>query len=273
MKARDAGLRENARFLDAAAHDPLLRGAVGAHASFTLSDGSLARLGELAAAYTSGVHIHLAEDRADVRDARRRGRGGIVARLERFGLLNPKSILAHAVHSTGPELRRAQRSGAWLVHNPRSNMNNAVGAAPLHHFGNRAALGTDGFPADMFEESKIGFVRNREERTSAPFSFFPGLMAGGHRLVGEYFGRRFGALAPGSAADLILLDYAPPTPFNAATLHAHLLFGMHARMVTDVMVEGRWIMRGRRLTRVDEAAVMAAASKAAARLWKKASLL
>lgn len=263
-RRRDAGLRENERFVEKQARDTHVRGMIGAHASFTLSDETMERLGELARVHGCGVHIHVAEDKSDVQKTK----GGIIKRLQRFGALGPKSILAHGVHLTSAECAAVSTSGAWLVHNPRSNMNNAVGYAPIHRYGKNVALGTDGFPADMFEECKLGYFRNRESRHPVPFARLPEMLSGGQTLISSIFGQPFGTLRPGSPADLTILEYLPPTPLTKENLLGHFLFGMHARMVTAVMVGGRWIMQNRRLLTVDEELITKRSLQAAKRLWK-----
>ena len=149
-KERDRGVMENERFIWANRENPFFRGLVGAHASFTLDDASLRLCGELAAASKTGVHIHVAEDSADVIDAEETYGCSIIDRLEKTGCLREHSVLAHAVHLSRNDIQRTQRANCWIIHNPRSNMNNAVGYAPVHLFGERTAIGTDGFPADMF---------------------------------------------------------------------------------------------------------------------------
>lgn len=269
IKRRNLGLRENEQFISANKKSDCFRGAVGAHASFTLVDDSMRRLGELAKHYNTGVHIHAGEDRADVRGAERAYRTGLVTRLAKFGLVREKSILAHGVHLTKPELAGVDKAGAWIIHNPRSNMNNAVGHAPLQWFGKRSALGTDGFPADMFEEARFGFMRNAETNQDSPFSKLPAMMQGGQRLVSEYFGQQVGAFAKRSSADLIVLDYDPPTPLDRGNLQAHVLFGMHASMVRHVMIGGRWVVWNRKPVNVDEEEIREKARRVATKLWKK----
>jgi len=268
VKRRDAGLRENERFIAACADTPSFRGLVGAHASFTLSDASLERCAELARSAGTGVHIHVAEDRFDVRDARRRSRAGLLGRLEKSGVCSRKSILAHCVHLSAEEFRRLEAAGAWVVHNPRSNMNNGVGHAPLHLFPRRSALGTDGFPADMFGEARAGFFRAAEEGMGGT-GRIAGLITGGWRLASEIFGTPFGKFEPGSVADLVVLAYRPPTPLDASNAVAHLLFGPGSSAVESVMTGGKWVLWNREVAGMDEEEVARRASKAAALLWKK----
>ena len=268
-KRRDAGLDENERFLTENANNSHFRGTVGAHASLTLSDESLGMLGELAGIYDCGVHIHVAEDKADVQDCRKRHRVGIVDRLSEFGVLSKKSIFAHGVHLNQKELSRVERSKTWMVHNPRSNMNNRVGYAPLHWFGERSALGTDGFPSDMFEESEIGYFRNVESASRTKFQRLPTMLQSGQQLVSEFFGRPFGRIAKGSPADLIVVEYNPPTPLHSKNLIGHFLFGMNSASVQHVMIDGNWVVWDRQVLGIDEQAVMDKASRVASKLWKR----
>lgn len=145
------GLAECARFVRGNTR-PLVRGVVGLHASFTVSDETLSDAGELARELGTVVHVHLAEDRADVEDARTRGFEGPLQRLLALDALPPGSVLAHGVHLTEAEVRHAEERGLWLVHNPRSNIANDVGYASSLVASEHVALGTDGFPSRMADE-------------------------------------------------------------------------------------------------------------------------
>ena len=268
-KRRDEGLEENERFVTENASNAHFRGTIGAHASFTLSNESLALLGELARLYDCGVHIHVAEDKADVLDARKNHKKDIVDRLRTFGILRNRSILVHGVHLTRQEFSAVEKANAWMVHNPRSNMNNGVGYAPLSWYGAHAALGTDGFPADMFEEAKFGYFRNAESDFRAEFSRIPTMLQNGQKLAGEFFGKNFGTLSTGSPADLVVLDYAPPTPLTSHNLQGHFLFGMNATMIQHVIINGDWIVWNKQLLGIDEDAVMRKASVVAKKLWSR----
>jgi cytosine/adenosine deaminase-related metal-dependent hydrolase len=178
-------------------------------------------------------------------------------------------VLAHGVHLSGKELARAASSGAWLVHNPRSNMNNAVGHAPIERFGERAALGTDGWPADMLAELRFAHFRQRESLgTRRPFHA-EALLEGGQRLASERFGIPFGTLEPGSAADLVVCDYVSPTPLTAANLAGHLITGLQPAMIRGVMAAGRWICREGIPVNIDVDAVYGRARQLAAALWRR----
>ena len=267
-----AGLAENARFLDsvAAGAQPLARGMVGAHASFTLTDERLVACGDLARERGVGLHIHVAEDAADERDAEDRSGSRVVGRLAAAGALDRRSMLAHGVHLDPDEIALVAETGATVVHNPRSNMNNGVGRAPLAGLGERVALGTDGIGADMFEEGRAGYLRRREEDLGTPMSWPLDRLAEGSRVAGEAFAEPLlGTLVPGAPADLVILDYAAPTPLDAATLAGHWLFGLGAGSVRDVMVAGSLVVRDGRPTRTDPDRLTADARSAATRLWRR----
>jgi putative selenium metabolism protein SsnA len=267
LDGRDAGIAESRDFL-AGGPTALTLGMVGAHASFTLSDESLEGLSAAVRDTRSSLHVHAAEDRADVEDSRRRAGVGVVERLRRHGLLGPRAILVHAVHLTKLELEEAQAAGAWLVHCPRSNMNNAVGHAPTEAF-RRAALGTDGLDADMLAEARAAFLGMRDAGREEALAATLELLVGGHRLASTFFDDRYGSLGPGAPADLVVLDYPPPTPLTAENLAGHLLWGVDRSHVRSTMVAGRFVLRDRRIATVDEASVFARARLTAERLWSR----
>jgi putative selenium metabolism protein SsnA len=268
-EGRAAGLRENRAF--AGQRSELTSGLIGAHASFTLSEEAMAGLGEAIAATGRSVHIHVAEDRADVEDCRARHGTSLPERLSRHGLL-PRALLAHCVHLAPEEVAGVHAHGAWIAHNPRSNMNNHVGYAPTAAL-RRAALGTDGMDEDLLAEARAAFLKMRDAGRDDAFAATLELLAGGHRLAAALSGLPFGKLDSGGPADLVLLDYHPPTPIDGGNLGGHLLFGIDRSHVASVMVAGRWIVRDRRLVNVDVRAVSARAREAARRLWQRMAAL
>jgi len=266
-EGRDLGLEENVA-LQKHEQTALTRGMVGAHASFTLSDESLDRLAGAVRETGSSVHIHVAEDLADVEDSRRRHGSSVPARLDRHGLLGARALLAHCVHLQADEVQDVHAKGGWIAHNARSNMNNAVGYAPTGAL-RRAALGTDGMDQDMFAEARAAFLKMREARRDDAFGATLELLAGGHRLAAALFGLPFGKLDVGGPADLVILDYRPPTPVATDNLAGHLLFGVDRSQVRSVLVAGRFVVRDRQLTGLDASAALAAARASAPRLWKR----
>jgi putative selenium metabolism protein SsnA len=267
-KKRDEGLEENERFIEGNKTDEYFRGYVGAHAAFTLSDESLHLCGEMAAKHNTGVHIHVSEDACEVKDAGEKYKSTVFDRLAPHKILTKESILAHCVHLTLSEFKTSNEEECWLVHNPRSNMNNRVGYAKVHLFGEKLALGTDGFPADMLEEAKFAFHKKRDSRVDENINYV-NLITGGQKLISGIFGRKFGTFDKGATADLVVMNYNEPTPMEKDNLLGHYLFGMQSSMVESVMVGGKWVMQNRKIPGIDENKIFAKSRQLARKLWMK----
>ena len=179
------GLAECRRFIRANDR-PLVRGVVGLHASFTVSDETIREAGELCAELGTVLHVHLAEDRADVEDAWRRGYEGPLRRLTTLGALPPGSILAHGVHLTASEVMETEARGCWLVQNPRSNRGNRVGYPAALAESARVALGTDGYQSDPAAERAALLDEARLHGDDLVAAALRG--DAGHALLAERFG-------------------------------------------------------------------------------------
>ncbi|MBI3186100.1 MAG: amidohydrolase family protein [Myxococcales bacterium] len=261
---REEGLAETTDFLKKARGR--FRGMIGAHACFTLSREALEGLKAAVESTGAGLHIHLAEDGVDQRLSFERYGEVPVARLMGLGLLGPSSVIAHAVHLSWPELSQVISTGAWLVHNPRSNMNNQVGYAPAGKFGSRATLGTDGIGSDMFAEAQLAYFRSRDAGQPIGVLHY---LRNAQRMATEVFGAPIGPLREGALADLLVLDYRPSTPLTAENLAGHFLYGLSSRHVEAVMIDGIWRMWARRPLSVDGEALSQHAREAAASLWAR----
>lgn len=226
------------------AASPLIRGLVGLHASFTVSDETIAEAGALARELGAVVHIHVAEDAADVDDALRRGYAGPLERLIALDALSSGSILAHGVHLSADHVRRAAAAGAWFVHNPRSNEGNRVGYAAALSATKRVALGVDGWDPDMREEERA-LARLAAANGD---SGVDGRLAAGHALVAERFGAETAPLTPGSLGDCVVRR-------GGAVVH--------------VVVGGRIVIRDAALVTGDFGRITAEGQAEAARLWTR----
>jgi cytosine/adenosine deaminase-related metal-dependent hydrolase len=184
------GLAECRRFAKANAR-PLVRGLVGLHASFTVSDESVREAAALCAELGTVLHVHVAEDLEDVADARRRGFRGPLERLMELGALPMGSILAHGVHLGETEVRSAEAHGLWLVQNPRSNEGNGVGYPQALWASHRVALGTDGYPSDMHAELEalVHLARIHPSEEPAGAGGLARRLEAGRTLIAERFGR------------------------------------------------------------------------------------
>ncbi|MEB2287308.1 MAG: putative aminohydrolase SsnA [Anaerolineae bacterium] len=271
-----AGIAENVRFLRAARARPLVAATFGLHASLTLTDETLRACVEAASGLDTGFHIHVAEHEADEEDSLRKAGRRVVERLDSFGILGPQTIVAHAVHVNAAERAILKDTQTWVSHQPRSNMNNAVGAAALDAMfdeGIALALGNDGFSNNMWAEWKAAYllhkVVNRDPRLAPGDRIAQIATTNNARLASLFFPQQVGALVPGAAADVILVDYHPFTPLNAGNLPWHVLFGFESSMVTTTIVAGRVLMRDRVLLTLDEGAIAAAAQAHAPQVWER----
>jgi putative selenium metabolism protein SsnA len=266
------GIAENARFIRRVAEGrwPMSRAMVGAHASFTLSEATLDGCADLLRSSGRGLHVHAAEDTADQADAVARFGRRVLQRLADAGVLDADTLLAHAVHIDPAEAELVRHSGATVAHNPRSNMNNGVGRTPLDWLAGRVALGTDGIGADMFEESRVAYLRRREETLEASPSAVLAMLARGAGVASRAFDEPLlGSLQPGAPADVVVLDYDPPTAMADEQLPGHWIFGLSAAQVRHVLVNGEVVLRERQPTRVDAAELAIEARRAARLLWKR----
>lgn len=264
----DEGLVENLSFALSTGSDPLVGSCIGAHAPFTLSDRTLERLGALVAQTGRGLHIHVAEDAYDVSRAHDLCGRDVLARLDDFALLGPRTIVAHGVHLDAADMEILNRRDAFLVHNARSNMNNAVGYARRVGEARNVALGTDGIGSDMFAETQAAFLKARDTGAAAVPAEYVRMLAGGAELGSRVLGSRIGRIRTGYAADFVILDYDPPTPVTEENVASHLVYGISSRNVRSVVIAGKPVYTDRRFP-FDVAEVTAAARLAAALLWER----
>jgi cytosine/adenosine deaminase-related metal-dependent hydrolase len=135
--------------------------------------------------------------------------------------------------------------------------------------GKQVALGTDGIGADMFEEAKFAWFKARDARNGLGIGDVAGFLTGAQSLASVLLNVRLGVLEPGCVADLAVLDYPTPTPVTAENLYGHLIFGMSSQFVTDVMVNGRWVVKNRCVVGVDEERIRAEAQRVAKKVWRR----
>jgi len=167
-----------------------------------------------------------------------------------------------------PHVGFARDGNVWFAHNPRSNMNNQVGYAPVGAFGDRVVMGTDGIGADMFDEARFAFFKGRDARLGFTADDWLGVLANNQRLASRTFGIEMGTLGEGAAADLVVMDYHQPTPLTSENLAWHLIFGMSSSAIESVMAAGRFVIRERRPA-YPETALYERSRRAAAKLWQK----
>lgn len=272
------GLEETGRFARAAQRerDPLIAGMIGLHASMTLSDLTLEQAAGLAQDLGVGCHVHVAESEADQRDALKRTGVRVVERFHRFGILGPLSIAAHCVHVDGYEVDLLRQAGVLVAHNPRSNMNNAVGTAPVPSMlrrGVHVGLGNDGFSNNLFVEMHVAYLVHRlatGDPQAMPADQVLGMVYGANvRLAERYFPGPLGRLEVGAVADIITVRYHPTTPLHQGNYPWHILFGVDGTGVHTTIVGGRVLMREGQLLTLDEERITARSRELAKRLWAR----
>lgn len=261
---REEALDEGVGFLRRA--HGRLRGALSIAQLASLSDDALSGVAS-ALSQTGGLlHVTLARDSAEEASSIERFQKGPVERLVSAGLVSGRVALSPAIHLSWPQLSQLMSLGPWMVHTARSNMASQVGLATPVKFGVRACFGTDVMPLDVLAEAQVAGLRSLDSGQPLDLLRF---LANGHRLAAEAFGVPIGPLREGAAADLVVLDYQPPSPLDAANLAAHLLFGLSSRDVESVMVDGLWRLWKRKPLTVEPARVMRVAAEAVKRAWQR----
>jgi len=273
-----AGINENVRFIKKLQTDPdpKLGASFGLHAAFTVSDETLDACLEAGQGLNTGFHIHVAEDKADEADSLKKYGIRVAERLEKKGILGPKTLVAHAIHVDAYEMDAFRATQTKISHQPRSNMNNAVGVAEVEKMldkGITVGLGNDGFYNNMFTEIHTAYLLHRISKGD------PRVMPGDRLMemafnnnaiiAGLFFPKPVAELAPGAFADIILLDYVPFTPLTDGNYPWQLVFGMDGSHVTHTIAGGQMLMKDRQVLTLDEKAIAAKATDLAAQVWKR----
>jgi len=274
-KAREA-LRENTEFIHFVMDDTtgIVKAMMGLHASFTLSDSTLSLCRENTPEGI-GFHIHVAEGLDDVYDSLKQYGKRVVNRLFDHGILESNTIAGHCIHVDGIEMDIIKQTGTVVVHNPESNMGNAVGIPPCMEMMRRGillGLGTDGYTQDMLESEKVANLIHKHELRDpgAAWGEVPQMLfANNAAIASRSFGTKLGALEPGAAADIIISDYDPPTPIDIDNCDSHILFGMSGRSIVTTIINGIVKMKDRELISIDAEAILAKSRERAADLAKR----
>ncbi len=255
------GLDENERYVRLCQDrsDGRYAGLVGAHASFTLRNESLADCVDLAKSLGVGVHIHVAEDPCDEALTHKAYGETLLDRFAHFDLMDtPGSIFAHGTHLSDNDIRAINQHGSiTMAHNTHSNMNNAVGYAPVAKFDRPPMLGTDGIGADMWREARTAQFKSHDGNLPLPFGRPLCMIGESARFASRSLGVKLGVLEPGAEADLVLTRYVPATPLHTDNLAGHFIYAMGPEFVSDVMISGDWKLRSGEVVSCDEAVARA----------------
>lgn len=270
------GIAENERFIRKVGRgDGQIAAMMGLHASFTLSDETIETCVGIAKDYDVGCHIHVAEDAADRQDSLERYGVSTVHRLHRLGVTGEKSIFVHCVHIDESEMDVLAETDTAVVHNPESNMNNAVGVTPLLPMlrkGVLVGLGTDGMNSDMLAQMRAAYLLHRLANRDPRIGFVEAptlLLRNNPEIARRQFGLPLGEVAEGRPADLAILDYHPPTPLSEENFFGHLIFGLVDATVDTTVCRGQILMRNKQVLTMDEERIAARARELAPKMWER----
>ena len=267
-------VQENKDFIDYCEQNPsdMLKAMFGGHALFTISDKTFDRM---AAANSGrvGYHIHVSEGMNDVYDSLQNYGRRPVQRLQDHGILGPKTILGHCIHVNTAEMDIIKATDTMCVNNPESNMGNAVGISPVAAALQEGHSDRSGYRRLHQRHAGVhqGGPSSQRHNACMPnvgWCEVTDMLFRNNAKMAERTGfPTLGVLKPGAAADVIVMDYKPFTPFSDANIDGHMLFGMTGRQCQTTMINGRILMKDRVLTEIDEEAVNAHILESGKRLW------
>jgi putative selenium metabolism protein SsnA len=277
VESRDRSISENMRMIEKVnTQQSLVKATFGLHASLTLTEETLDEVRDVLPEGV-GVHIHVAEHPIDETDSLEKSRLRVIDRLQKHLLLGENTILVHGVHINEAEINLVKESNSWITHQPRSNMNNAVGMADVEKMLANdipVCLGNDGFSNAMLDEWRTCYLAHklwaRDPRKMNGNSVIKMAVDNNSLLASHFFkGDLIGRIEVGAKADLILLDYSPITEMNSENIPWHIIFGFRDSMVTDTMVDGKWLMNNRMLCDLDEIEISAHALGLSKEVWQR----
>ena len=267
-------VQENKDFIDYCEQNPsdMLKAMFGGHALFTISDKTFDRM-VAANNGRTGYHIHVSEGMNDVYDSLQNYGRRPVQRLQDHGILGEKTILGHCIHVNTAEMEIIKETGTMVVNNPESNMGNAIGICPvlqLYKRGILLGMGTDAYTNDMLESLKVALCSQRSQNCLPNVGWCEVtdmLFKNNAKIGAKYFPDQLGVLKAGAAADIIVMDYKPFTPFSDENIDGHMIFGMTGRQCQTTIAAGKLLMKDRELVGIDEEAENAHILEASKKLW------
>ncbi|MGB8455491.1 MAG: putative aminohydrolase SsnA [Anaerocolumna sp.] len=272
---KQQAIDENFDFIEACNKDTtgMLKAMIGMHASFTLSDTTLDYCVERNQG-KNGFHIHAAEGIQDALHCQETYHMSIVERLYKKGILGDKTIAAHCVHINDRDLELLKATNTSVVHNPESNMGNAVGCPDIlnmYQKGIRTGLGTDGYTNDLLESMKVANLlqKHNSKNPSAAWTEIPEMVfKNNNKIAAGVFGHPVGMLEKGAWGDVIIVEYDPLTPIDINNINSHILFGMNGKNTITTIINGKPLMKDRKLIHADETELMGLCRDEAGKLWK-----
>ncbi len=277
LERRDKAIKENIDFIKHANSDSsdMVKGMLGLHASFTVSEETLEKCVSEMGSLNAGYHVHTAEALGDELDSLKKYGKRVVNRFLDAGILGEKTICVHGIHINKQEMEIIKDTNTIMVHNPESNMGNAVGCSPVLKImenGITIGLGTDGYCTDMFESFKVGNIIHKHNLSDPTVAWgeIPEMLFNNNReIVGRYFEKPVGIIDKGAYADIIIVDYDPLTTLNESNINSHLLFGVMGRNTVSTMINGKFVMKDRVIVNVDEKEIYAKSREVSSKFWNR----
>ncbi|MDF1665106.1 MAG: putative aminohydrolase SsnA [Planctomycetota bacterium] len=250
----------------------------GLHASFTVGEETLAASVDAAKSVgLTGFHVHVAEDKSDVTLSNEKYGQGPVTRLINAGALGAGSIAVHCIHLEESDRKALADKGVFVVHNPSSNMNNAVGRGEIGALlksGVLVGLGSDGMNADIQRELATAYLLLRHAHSDPTLGGeeLTSLFIKGNQTIADslFPGARAGRLEIGGSADFAILDLHPYTPLNSGNALFHMIYGDLGGRVATVVAGGKVLVEERQLKiDIDEEQLYRHGQVTAEQLWKR----
>ena len=275
LEIAEEGINENIRFIKKCQREQgnMIKGMFGLHASFTLSDETLKKCQNSIDGLDVGYHVHIAEGIGDLNDSLEKYGERVVERLSKFGILGEKTIGVHCIYINEKEMEILKNTKTNVVHNPESNMGNAVGCSPvleMYSKGIHLGLGIDGYTSDMLESLKVGNMIHKHEKRDPSVAWLelPTMLFENNRKIAEkYFQEPMGILKSGAVADIIIVNYNPLTEIDEENYNSHLIFGVMGRDVVTTIIDGQVVMKDRRILTLDEKEVFKNSRMVSKKMW------
>jgi len=242
---------------------------------YSLEDKTLKKIAKLAEETNTPMHFHAAEGKVDQINSKKRGYKNLVDRLDKLGILKKDSLAIHGVHLSEKEYEKLAEKGVYLIHNPQSNMSNAVGSIDVKKAlqkGLTVGLGTDGYTPDMFESLKVADILQKHQGSDSNLGgedINKLVFENNRKIAKNFFGKDLGIIKKGVPADLIILDYKPPTPVTAQNYFYHIIFGFNGGLVDTTIVNGHVLMENREVKVLDYDKTIKRCKKQAKDFWRR----
>ncbi len=267
----NSAIEENLEFMEKTSEKHA--GMFGLHASLSLSDETLKKVGEVLDG--KPIHIHVAESSEDEEDSMKKWGMRVIERLEKHGLLTKNSILAHCVHVNESEIDIMKKHEIFVAMNVTSNMNNSVGLPNYNKFkkaGIKVLIGNDGLGFNITRDYLNFFFSQKlvgGSPTSVGIEDLFNAIKNGYKLASELLNVKLGKIEKGYKADFVVLNYTPYTPVDETNVAGHIVFGVYDKPeITDVLIDGEFLVRNGEL-KVDYENIYKKAEQVAQKVWKK----